>query len=139
MTEIHEHPPVRVHVVSSDAGRPAPKKRSRAVAMDTVLLNTANPYQQILNENPNRLEAWIIPSGDGEFVIAQSETNASHNASQANNAAGSADGAFVPKPASASVTVPIPCHTTNPVWVSGTTGVLAVASIRVGVIEILDQ
>lgn len=130
--------PVKVHIVAdATRGTPAPAvPRKKAVTLSTVLLTTTNPAQLLLNENPQRREAWIIPSGDGEFLITRSETNANQNAGLASNATGSALGTFVPKTA---ITAPIPAHTTDPVWASGTTGVLGAASVRIGVIEILDE
>lgn len=137
------YPPVRVHIVADatkgQAPAPAPVARKRAVTMQTVLLSATNPVQQLLNENPSRREAWIIPSGDGEFLLSRSETQANHNSTLANNASGTPEGVFVPKPTTP-LAVPIPMHTTDPVWASGTTSILTGATtIRIGVIEILED
>ena len=141
MTEQAGYDPVHVRIVADETKAAAPaKRRGRAVAMQTVLLSPTNPVQILLNGNPGRREAWVIPSGDGEFLISRSETQAEHNSTQVSNANGTPDGAFVPKPAAVGMTAPIPMHTTDPVWASGTTSVLTGTTvIRIGVIEILED
>src|ERR1035441_10554137 len=68
---IEEITPVPVHVKSSDVSLTpvVPPARRKASTFHTVLLSLTNPIQDLLSQQADRCEAYVIQYGDADIVI----------------------------------------------------------------------
>jgi hypothetical protein len=115
-------PPIRVHVASvSDEARPAPSGRSqeryRAV-YTTVQLTASDPVQDILPEDPDRVEAYVIALDNDIVIGTRNQVSAEQN-----TAAGVPYpiGAFIPAKTTGGSLIPFPVKDCNAVYAGVTT------------------
>ena len=108
--------PVPVHIMGTNvpAATPAPPTtRRKASVLHTVTLSANNPIQDLLSQQADRCEAWIIQYGDADFVICHSQADANRVSLDADYSKG-VSGTIVPR----GCLVPVPCHTTDRVFVT---------------------
>lgn len=105
--------PVPVHVCEPVVTVPTVAQH---VTFRTVTLTAANPVQQILNLDPLRIRAWLLPKIDNNVVLCHSISQAQDPAN-ADPMLTAPNGAYV----SAALTAPVPIPGTAPVWCVGNT------------------
>lgn len=134
MPKLSDIIPVPVHIMGTNvpAAAPVPVRR-KATALHTIFLSNANPIQDLLSQQADRCEAWVIQYGDADVVICHSQADANRVSQDASYAQG-VSGTVIPK----GILAPVPCHTTDRVFVTAnSTDLGGVKVAKIGVIEIL--
>jgi hypothetical protein len=126
---IEEITPVPVHVKSSDVSLTpvVPPARRKASTFHTVLLSLTNPIQDLLSQQADRCEAYVIQYGDADIVICHSQADANRVSGDPDYSKGVA-GAIIAK----GFMMPVPVRTTDRVFVTANSAALAATAQSVG-------
>lgn len=75
MTQVANDVPIGVHIVSTDAQAPAPRREEYRTILRSVILTADEPAKQLVPPNPN-LERLIVTAFTNEIVLSRTKGDA---------------------------------------------------------------
>lgn len=114
-----ETPAVKVHMVRSDVQIGQAPPRKIITIYKTIVLTAANPYEQLVNYNPNR-HAFQITGGQAGATLAANDVAIGSNQGDIQQLAGKAEPLVIPGkfiPAQTLGYTSQEFHGANPVWI----------------------